>query len=125
MRPDDRVTSLVERRGAALLEVLVGLAILLVAGSGLVTLVAQHAHDIRELRRREADTREAAMLLERVARSPRIELAGGRSTASGELRVEIGPLAPSLHSVAVIDTRTGAMLLRTSIYAPDSAREVR
>lgn len=106
-------------RGAALLEVVAGLAILGVAGVGFVTLLAQQAHAIRELRDREATIREATGLLARIDAWSHRELAdrAGVRTIRG-FRVEIALLAPSLYTISVFDGGTSTVVLRTSRYAP-------
>ena len=109
------------RRGAVLLEVVVGIAILAITGSAWITLLAQTNHSIRELRAREAQLRIASAELRRITLWPRVQLdLRVRSSRLSSFTLTVSPIAPSLYTVALGDTSTGVVILRTTLYAYDS-----
>ena len=123
MHRDWRGAKRTSRGGSALLEVVVGLTILAVAGTAFVALLAQSAGSMDEFRRREAETVQAQAALERITLWSRTELAAhvGTSALPG-LTVHISEIAPSLYAIAMMDSVDRVALLRTFLYAPDSAR---
>jgi Tfp pilus assembly protein PilV len=122
MHPDGRARP-TSREGAALLEVVVGLTILAVAGTAFVALLAQSAESVRAFRHREAETVQAAAALERITLWSHTELAAHAGTiALPGLTVRISEIAPSLYAIAMTDSVDRVALLRTVLYAPDTSR---
>jgi hypothetical protein len=104
-----------------LLEVVVGIAVLAITGSAWITLLAQTNHSIRELRAREAQVRTASAGLRRITLWPRMELeARVGSSRLSAFTLSVSPIAPSLYTVALADSSTGVVILRTTVYAYDS-----
>jgi hypothetical protein len=118
-----------ERRpsGVALLEVLLGFALLAIAGTAWITLAGQTAQTLRNVRASERATFAAASTMEWVAIRTATELDGmiGERRV-GDFDVTILRMLPGLYDVTIGDTLTGTVLLHSSVYAPyvasDSAR---
>jgi len=123
MHRDWRAARRASRDGSALLEVVVGLTILAIAGTAFVALLAQSAGSVDAFRRHEAETVQAEAALERITLWSRTELAAhiGTSALPG-LTVHISEITPSLYAIAMMDSVDRVALLRTSVYAPDSSR---
>ncbi|HYD54780.1 MAG TPA: prepilin-type N-terminal cleavage/methylation domain-containing protein [Gemmatimonadaceae bacterium] len=112
------------RRGATLLEVVVALVILAVAGVALLALVGDTAQALDAQLGRDALGRRAAAAMEATALRTRpelIDLVGRRRADAVDLNV--AQLAPALFEIAVTDTATGAVLLRTTLYRPEAPRD--
>jgi Tfp pilus assembly protein PilV len=110
------------RRGSALIEAVVAMVMLAVAGTGLITLLGQTRHAMRTLRESEMVEQSAAAQLDRLVLLDRPSLAAleGRTMANGwSLRVET--VFPGVFDVSVARTDTSAPLLATTLYRPDSA----
>ena len=106
-------------RGVALLEVLLGFALLAIAGIAWITLAGQTARSLRDVRTAERATLAAASTMEWVAIRTAPELDGMiGERQEGEFNVTIVRLIPALYDVTISDTLTGAALLHSSIYAP-------
>ncbi|MDB4878324.1 MAG: hypothetical protein JWM41_4770 [Gemmatimonadetes bacterium] len=110
------------RSGAAIIEALVAMVMLAVAGTALIALLGQTRHSMRTLRDSEKLTREASAQLDRLVLFDRAELAAreGRYTLAG-WSMSVTQVAPALFDVFVARTDTGAALLGTTLYRPDSA----
>jgi type II secretory pathway component PulJ len=109
------------RRGSSFIEVILSLVLLAIGGTALVTLLGQTSRSIESLRDAEEETRAAGRELSALAVLDRAQLAArvGQSRAHGwSLRV-VRPTA-NLFDVSIAATDTGAALLRTTIYRPDS-----
>ena len=110
------------RGGSALIEVLIALVLLAVSGTALVTLLGQTQRSIVTLRETERQTRDAAAELSALSVLGRSDLAArvGWTTAHGwSLRID--RLAADLFDVGIATSDTGAVLLRTALYRPDTA----
>jgi len=107
------------RRGALLLETLVGIVLLVTAGLAMVASIGQTLATAREVHRREEEVRSASEALEGISLWPRAVL----DTRIGRTRwrdwnIRVDRLTPTLYRVAVADTLKSAVLLETSIYTP-------
>jgi Tfp pilus assembly protein PilV len=109
------------RRGSALLDVVVSLVVLGLGGIALITLLGQTAHSVRTVRNTERQLRDASDELGRFVAYDRAQLVAmvGR-TASHEWSVEIIRATPDVFDVAIAESDTSAVLLRTSVYRPDT-----
>jgi Tfp pilus assembly protein PilV len=111
------------RPGVALIEVLVALVMLATSGVALVTLVGQTAHTMRSTSNTEHQLRMAAAQLDRLILLDRAELAAREGQSSlGEWSLRVSAVSPELFDVAISATNTGAILLATTIYRPDTTR---
>jgi Tfp pilus assembly protein PilV len=110
------------RCGSALIEVLIGLVVLAIGGTALVTMLGQTMHSVESLRAAEIQTRAAASQLATLSILTRSELTQrvGRSNASG-WSLTIERMSSDLFSVAIAASDTGLVLLRTTLYRPDTA----
>jgi len=115
MRADRR------RRGSALLDVVIALVVLGLSGTAMITLLGQTAHSVRSVRNTERDVRDASDELARFVVYDRAQLAAmvGRRRSHG-WSLEITQAAPDLFEVTIADNDTSAVLLRTSVYRPDT-----
>jgi hypothetical protein len=114
MRRADRRPS-----GVALLEVLLGFALLAIAGIAWITLAGQTAQTLRNVRASERATFAAASTMEWVAIRSATELdAMIGERREGDFDVTILRLLPGLYDVTIGDTLTGTALLHSSVYAP-------
>lgn len=113
-----------DRRGIALLEVLLGFALLAISGMAWITLAGQTARSLRDVRAAERTTLAAASTMEWVAIRTAPELDGmiGERRA-GDFNVTIVRLIPALYDVTISDTTTGAPVLHSSVYAPYAAAD--
>ena len=120
-RADVHVTRM--RRGAALLEALVALTMLVTVGTGMITLLGQTVETTRETHARDEETRAAGEILERLSVLDPAEL----RVRAGVSRLPCCTLSLQIQSnvvfdVELADPRTGAVILRTTIYAPEATR---
>jgi len=114
------------RAGTALLEVLVALTILAVAGVAAVTLAAESAGAVRRAREADDRMRRASAFMDAVALWTRDDLdrrLGDRS--QGPWRLTIDHPQPTLYVVTLADSGTGADVLHTALYRPEAARASR
>jgi hypothetical protein len=116
------------RTGAALLEAMVALTILTVAGAWAVAMANQSADAIRRVREADAEIRRASGFLDAVALWPREDLdrrLGDRREGEWVLSVERPAL--SLYTI-VLSTApdseagrpTGRVLLSTALFRPEA-----
>ncbi len=115
-----RVTRGRRRSGAALLEVLVALTILVTAGAAAVAFASDATQRLVQAREREAVVRRVSALFNAVALWPREDLdrhLGVRP--QGPWRMRIDRPAPTLYVVTLTDTLGGRELLRTALYRPE------
>jgi len=108
------------RRGAALLEAIVALAVLTAAAVPVVSLAAESLRAIDRARNRERELRAANAFFEAVALWSRADLdrhLGDRRQGHWVMRVDRP--SPGLYTVSLADSGTHALLLRTSLYRPD------
>jgi hypothetical protein len=103
-----------------LLEVVVGMTILTIAATSWIAVLRQTMHGVRELRGREQQVLAASAELGRITLWPRVQLdARVGSSRLAAFTITVGQPAPSLYAVALRDTTIGAVVLSTSIYAPE------
>jgi Tfp pilus assembly protein PilV len=114
MRPTNRPS-----RGIALLEVLLALSLLAIAGIASITFAGQAAHSLRRVRTSEQATFAAASAMERVAIRSAVDLdATTGRRRDGAYDITIARLLPELYDISISDTLTGATLLHSSVYSP-------
>ena len=108
------------RRGAVLLEAIVALVILSVAGTAAVTLVSQSADAVRRARIADVETREASAFFHAVALWTREDLdrrLGERP--QGEWKLLVQRPAPTLYEVVLTDSAVTREILRTTLFRPE------
>ncbi|HEX2210519.1 MAG TPA: type II secretion system protein [Longimicrobium sp.] len=103
-----------------LLEAIVALVILSVAGTAAVTLVSQSADAVRRARIADAEMREASAFLHAVALWPREDLdrrLGQRE--QGPWKLIIQRPTPTLYEVVLTDSAVAHEILRTTLFRPE------
>ena len=112
-------------RGAALLEVMVALTMLAVAGTAAAGMVSESMRATRQAREADREMREASALFDAVALWTRADLdrhLGERRQGPWLMRVDRS--AATLYVVTLTDSSSRRELLRTSLYRPEVARAV-
>ena len=110
------------RRGVALLEVLVALAVLGAAAASLTALALQAGQAADRARRADREVRRASAFLTIVSLWPRQELDLRLGTRrQGDWLLDVSRPAPSVYRLSLRDGTGTRELLRTSLYRPDSA----
>ena len=111
------------RRGVALLEALVALALLGSVGSAAAWSAAESLRAVRRTHQREGEQRAAAQLLSAVSLWPRADLDRhlGRR-AEGPWRMYIERPAPTIYTVTLTDTTGGVTVLQTAFYRAELDR---
>jgi type II secretory pathway pseudopilin PulG len=107
------------RAGIALLEALVALTILTVAGLAATAAVRQGGDSVRRAEAADAELRQASAFLEAVALWPRADLdrhLGDRPEGVWRLRLD-RPI-PTLYLVMLSDSTGTRTLLHTALYRP-------
>jgi hypothetical protein len=121
VRPHPRTLALSHcRHGAVLLEAIVALVILAVAGTAAVTLVGQSADAVRRARLADEEVREAGAFLHAVALWPREDLdrrLGERP--QGRWKLIVQRPTPTLYEVVLTDSAVEHEVLRTTLYRPE------
>ena len=109
------------RKGSGILDVVVSLSILGVSGTALITLLGQTANSVRHVRDTERQVRRASDQLGVFATFTRPQLIAmvGRSRMH-EWIVQVRQDGTDLFDVAVVDSLTGASVLSTTLYRPDT-----
>jgi type II secretory pathway pseudopilin PulG len=105
--------------GIALLEVLIALTIITVAGLAASIVAQQAAESVRRAEAADANIREASAFLDAVALWSRQDLdrhLGDRPEGSWRLRLD-RPV-PTLYLVSLTDSTDTRTLLRTALYRP-------
>ncbi|HEY0025317.1 MAG TPA: hypothetical protein VGB24_20685 [Longimicrobium sp.] len=113
------------RSGAVLLEAIVAIVILAVAGTAAVAMVGQAAEGVRRARAADVEAREASALMHAVALWTREDLdrrLGSRP--QGPWRLSVQRPDPELYDVALTDSAGARVILRTSLFRPDTARDL-
>jgi type II secretory pathway pseudopilin PulG len=108
------------RQGAVLLEAIVALVILAVAGTTAVTLVSQSADAVRRARLAEVEAREAGAFFHAVALWTRDDLdrrLGERP--QGRWKLIVQRPAPTLYEVVLTDSALRYEVLRTTLFRPE------
>ncbi|HEX7980445.1 MAG TPA: type II secretion system protein [Gemmatimonadaceae bacterium] len=110
------------RRGMLMLEVMLGIAILGIAGVALVTLLTETLATASRGRAAEREVLGAAQLLDRATLWSNGELAMrlGRARV-GAWDLEIAAPRARLYTLTVLDTLTRVVVLRTTVYRPAPA----
>jgi hypothetical protein len=109
------------RPGVALLDAIVGLFILATAGMAAVVMAIGTVRAVGEAREADAELRAADGFLQAVALWPREELEqrlGDRP--QGPWRLEIQRPERELFVLALSDTLSSRVLLRTALYRPEA-----
>ena len=107
------------RAGAALLEAIVALAVFGSAGTAALVLVRDSARAVEHARRAEREMRDADAFMAAVSLWTRDDLdrrLGDR--AQGRWRLTVLHPEPSMYEVALRDTLTDRVLLRTALHRP-------
>jgi type II secretory pathway pseudopilin PulG len=105
-----------------LLEAIVALTILAVAGAAVVALATDSARAVERAAAADAATGKASALLDAVALWPREDLdrhLGARE--QGPWRMIIDRPTPTLYTVVLTDSSEGRVLLRTALYRAEDA----
>jgi len=111
-----------DRSGVALLEAIVALTILGIAGTTAVVMASESARTVRRARQADDELRQASAFLDAVSLWTRADLdrhLGDR--AEGPWRLRIDRPAQALYTVVLRDSAGGPELLRTALFRPDSA----
>jgi type II secretory pathway pseudopilin PulG len=109
-----------DRRGAILLEAMVALMILVVAGTAAVTMVSGSADAVRRAREADREARRADAFFHAVSLWTREDLdrrMGDRPQSPWRLNVQRP--APTLYEVVLTDSARTRVLLRTSLFRPE------
>jgi Tfp pilus assembly protein PilV len=109
------------RRGSSFIEVVLALVLLAIAGTALITLMGQTAHTIESLRATERQTEAASAELSALAvlSAPQLVQRTGRTRIHG-WSMSIDRTSADLFDVAIAASDTGMVLLRTTLYRPDT-----
>ena len=105
------------RGGVVLLEAIVALTILAVAGGAVVALATDSARAVERATAADVQTRAASALLDAVALWPREDLdrhLGARE--QGAWRMVVDRPTPTLYAVTLVDSSGTHVLLRTVLY---------
>lgn len=116
-----RAAAHARRSGVVLLEVLVALTILAVAGVSLAVLATESADAVRRAQAVSFETEHASAFLDAVVLWPRADLdrhLGDRFEGPWRLTIE-RPL-PTLYTVSLADSGTHRELLRTALFRPET-----
>jgi type II secretory pathway pseudopilin PulG len=109
------------RHGVVLLEAIVALTILTVAGLATVAIVRQAIDSVRRAQDAELEIRHASAFMDAIALWPRADLdrhLGDRS--EGPWRLVIDRPVPTLYLVVLTDSSSRRELVRTALYRPES-----
>ena len=109
------------RAGVALLEVIVAVAVLTLAGVSAAMLASESAEAARRAHEADEEVRQASAFLDIVSLWPREDLdrrLGERPQGPWRLRVDRPE--PALYMLSLRDSTSGAELLYTAVYRPDS-----
>jgi Tfp pilus assembly protein PilV len=110
------------RHGSVLIEVLVALVLLAVSGTALITLLGQTSQAMRSTQTSERLARAASEQLGGLAILTRADLlaAAGRRSVNG-WALTVTADAPNLFDVSIVESDSGAPLLHTTVYRPDTS----
>lgn len=107
------------RAGIALLEAIIALALLGIAGGAGAVTASELTRAVARVQEREALTQLAERLLTAVSLWPGDDLDRHLGwTAQGPLRMWIDRIEPVLYQVALSDGLTGGALLQTTLFRP-------
>jgi Tfp pilus assembly protein PilV len=116
-----------QRRGAVLIDVILGVTVLSIAGVGFVTLLAQNFLTVDQLRARERETAGASQQLERMASLWGVadfDARLGTRRSDGFVTTVIRR-AVNLYDVEIADSTGARTLLKTTMYAADTSNAAR
>jgi type II secretory pathway pseudopilin PulG len=111
------------RAGVVLLEVLVALMILGIAGGAAITLAVDAGNSLRRAQGAEVEMRAASAFLDRVSLWGREDLdrrLGER--VQGQWRLRVDRPAPTLYVVELRDSAARRVLLSTALFRADSSQ---
>jgi type II secretory pathway pseudopilin PulG len=109
-----------DSRGAVLLEVIIGLAVLGTVGGAAAWLASESIRAVTHAHAEEQRVRTAARLLTAASLWPREDLDRHLGTrAQGPWRMHVNRIMPTLYEVSLADSATGRLLLRTAVFRPD------
>jgi len=114
-----------DERGAVLLEAIVAMVILAVAGTAAVTGVAQAADSVRRAGEADREVREASAFMNAAALWTREDLdrrLGNRP--QGSWRLVIQRPSQELYDLALTDSTGEHVLLRTSLFRPEGVHAI-
>ena len=110
------------RQGAVLLEAMVALAVLATVGSAAAWTSAESIRAVTRAHESEARFRVGDRLLTAVSLWPRADLDRHLGTTrQGPLRMRIDRPHSTLYTVTLVDSTTGKVLLRTSLFRGEPA----
>jgi hypothetical protein len=119
-----RSTSRPLRRGVALLEVIVALAVLVTAGASVTVLAVESTGAVQRVRLSELENRQAVRFFETVSLWPQPDLDRHLGIhAQGSWQLEIQRASPHLYTVVLRDSLGVRALLRTNLYRPGASRD--
>jgi type II secretory pathway pseudopilin PulG len=113
----------VNSRGAALLEALVALTLLGTVGSAAAWSATESLRAVQRIHARETAQRRAGRFLNAASLWPRADLdrhLGDRP--QGAWRVRIDRPTPTIYTVTVRDSLSGAVLVQTALYRDETDR---
>lgn len=110
-----------DRRGVVLLEALVALAVLGMVGGAAALSVSESMRAVAHVHDTEAHLRDTARFLTAVSLWPRADLDRHLGTSrQGPWRLRIDRPSTTLYEVKLIDAATESVLLRTTLFRPDT-----
>jgi type II secretory pathway pseudopilin PulG len=107
----------------ALLDAIVAITILGIAGTAAVVMASESARTVGRARQADAEMRDASAFMDAVSLWTRTDLdrhLGDR--AQGPWRLRVDRPSPTLYTVVLRDSAGGPDLLRTDLFRPDIAR---
>jgi type II secretory pathway component PulJ len=111
---EDRVRN---ARGAVLLEAVIALAILASVGGTAAWMASESIRSVGHVHEEENRVRAAARLLTAVSLWPRQDLDRHLgNTSQGSWRLLVDRVGPTLYAVAIVDSATGKVTLRSSLF---------
>ncbi|HET7584026.1 MAG TPA: type II secretion system protein [Gemmatimonadaceae bacterium] len=114
------------RRGAVLLEAIVALAILSIAGSVIVSLATEVTSAMRTAHDADRAMARASAFMDAVSLWPRTDLDRHLgSHPQGDRRLRIERPVPTLYVVALTDSTGRSVLLSTSLFRPEAGHAAR
>jgi type II secretory pathway pseudopilin PulG len=111
-------------KGAALLEALIALAVLVTAGTAIAALAVESGHAVEQARAADSDLRRADAFFNVVTLWPREDLNRHLGTREeGSWRLRIDRPTSTLYTLTLTDSLGKRILLRTAVYRPEAPRD--
>lgn len=111
------------RAGAALLEVIAAMTLLMIGGIAGASLIAQVAHSVAEAERIDRETASASAVLGRIGLWSRDRLVSAEGESIRfEFVVSIQHLAPTLFRVSVRRTGNRSVVVESVFHKPEASR---